>query len=142
MHLLEILLPRLRVSFAPSRGQDGLGPSRVLTLELAKRVAAAAEAEARRRAVAAAIAVVDARGHPLVLLRLDDAHVARVAMSLRKARVATSCGPLVVDRDPGLLPGGLPLTWEGEVLGAIGMSSAATRADEVIARAGVAELVV
>ena len=60
----------------------------VLTLNVAKKIAAAAEAEAMKRGSTVVIAVVDDGGHLLVLERLDDTQVASVEVGIGKARTA------------------------------------------------------
>src|SRR5262245_65925764 len=61
---------------------------RILTLSLAKKIAAAAEAEALKRGSTVVIAVVDDGGYLLVLERLDDTQVASVDVGIAKARTA------------------------------------------------------
>src|SRR5262245_42000522 len=53
-----------------------LPSKKVLTLDVAKKVAAAAETEANKRGATVVIVVVDDGGYPLVLLRLDNTQVA------------------------------------------------------------------
>jgi len=48
---------------------------KVITLEVAKKIAAAAEAEAKKRGATVVIVVVDDGGHLLLLERLDDTQV-------------------------------------------------------------------
>ena len=60
----------------------------VLTLGLAKKIAAAAEAEALKRGSTVVIVVVDDGGHVIVLERLDDTQVASVEVGIGKARTA------------------------------------------------------
>src|SRR5262249_2862964 len=61
---------------------------RVLTLDVAKKIAAAAETEAKKRGATVVIAVVDDGGYLLVLERLDDTQVASVDVGIAKARTA------------------------------------------------------
>src|SRR5712691_12284596 len=61
---------------------------KVLTLEAATKIAAAAEAAARARGVGVVVAIVDDGGHLILLHRLDDAQVASVNVSIGKARTA------------------------------------------------------
>ena len=61
---------------------------KVLTLDAAKRIAAAAEAEAKKRGATVVIVVVDDGGHLLLLERLDDTQVASVEVGIGKARTA------------------------------------------------------
>jgi glc operon protein GlcG len=60
----------------------------VITLNVAKKIAAAAEAEANRRHLTAVIVIVDDGGHPILLQRLDNTQVASVEVGIGKARTA------------------------------------------------------
>ena len=125
----------------------------VLTLDAVKRVAAAAEADADRRGATVVIAVVDDGGHLLMLERLDDTQVASVDVAIAKARTAAIFRrPSKVFEDqvkngrvaalalPGAaaLQGGVPLYYEGRVVGAIGVSGNTPQEDEEIALSGAA----
>jgi glc operon protein GlcG len=127
----------------------------VLTLEVAKRVSAAAEAEAIRRGATVVIVVVDDGGHVLFLERLNDTQVASVDVGIGKARTAAIFRrPSKVFEDqiregrvaalalPGATPlqGGVPLEVGGQVVGAIGVSGNTPQEDEDIAKAGAAAL--
>src|SRR5437016_14578327 len=136
-----------------SAAQADLPVKKVLTLEAAKKIAAASEAEALKRGSAVVIAVVDDGGHLLVLERLDDTQVASVEVGIGKARTAAifrrpskefedqvKNGRVAALALPGATPlqGGLPIVYEGKVIGAIGVSGNTPQEDEDIARAGVA----
>jgi len=126
---------------------------KVLTLEAADKIAAAAEAEAKKRNATVVIVVVDDGGYPLVLKRLDDTQVASVDVGIGKARTAAifrrpsrefeeqikngRVASLVL---PGATPlqGGVPLIANGKVVGAIGVSGNTPQEDEDIALAGAA----
>ena len=126
---------------------------RILTLDLAKKITAAAEAEANRRGATVVIAVVDDGGHLLVLHRLDNTQVASVQVGIGKARTAAIFRrPSKVFEDqiregrvaalalPGATPlqGGIPITVNGTVIGAVGVSGNTPQEDEDIAKAGAA----
>jgi glc operon protein GlcG len=123
-----------------------------LTLEAARRVIDAAVAEARRNNVGGAIAVVDAGGHVVALERLDGTFAASAEISIGKARTAAlfrrptrffenvinqgrtamAALPSLPDFTP--LQGGVPIEVGGQVIGAIGISGAASaKQDEEIA---------
>src|SRR6187549_337415 len=68
--------------------QNQLPTKQVLTLEAARRVAAAAEAEARKNNWNVAIAVVDDGGHLVVFQRMDGAKLVAIDIGIRKARTA------------------------------------------------------
>src|SRR5215470_15512060 len=114
--------------------QAQLLEKKVLTLEIAEKVAAAAEAEAKKRNATVVIVVVDDGGYPIILKRLDDTQVASVDVGIGKARTAAifrrpsgdfeqqikngRTASLVL---PGATPlqGGVPIMFEGKVIGAI-----------------------
>jgi glc operon protein GlcG len=125
----------------------------VISLAAADRIAAAAEAEAKKRGSTVVIVVVDDGGYPIVLRRLDDTQVASVEVGIGKARTAAIFrrpsgafeqqirdGRLASLVLPGATPlqGGVPITYEGNVIGAIGVSGNTPREDEEIAMAGAA----
>src|SRR5439155_9712193 len=114
--------------------------------------AAAAEAEARTRKATVVIVVVDDGGNVVLLERLDDTQVASVDVGIGKARTAAifrrpsrdfeeqiKNGRVAALALPGATPlqGGLPLIYEGKVIGAIGVSGNTPQEDEDIAMAGV-----
>ena len=131
--------------------QAELPDKKVLTLDVAKKIAAAAEAEAKKRKATVVIVVVDDGGHMLVLHRLDDTQVASVEVGIGKARTAAifrrpskvfedqiKSGRVAALALPGATPlqGGLPIIYQDQVIGAIGVSGNTPQEDEDIARAG------
>ena len=131
--------------------QAELPTKKVLTLGMAKKLVAAAEAEAKKRGATVVIAVVDDGGQLILLERLDDTQVASVEVAIGKARTAAIFRrPSKVFEDqvkngrvaalalPGATPlqGGIPITVEGKVVGAIGASGNSPQEDEEIALAG------
>jgi glc operon protein GlcG len=144
-----ILLAALLSHTAAAEAQ--LGDKKVLTLEAADRIAAAAEAEAKKRNAAVVIVVVDDGGYPLVLRRLNDTQVASVDVGIGKARTAAIFrrpsrefeeqirdGRLASLVLPGATPlqGGVPLVAGKRVVGAVGVSGNTPQEDEEIALAG------
>ena len=142
-----LLLP-LTLAFA---AQAQLPTKQVLTLDAAKKIAAASEAEAKRRGATVVIAVVDDGGFLLVLERLDDTQVASVDVGIAKARTAAIFRrPSKVFEDqvkngrvsalalPGAvaLQGGVPIIIDGKVIGAVGVSGNSPQEDEDIAKVG------
>jgi glc operon protein GlcG len=134
-----------------SASQAQVVEKRVLTLEAAKKIAAAAEADARAKGARVVIAVVDDGGNLLLLERLDDTQVASVEVAIGKARTAAIFRrPSRVFEDqvregrvaalglPGATPlqGGIPIEFEGAVIGAVGVSGETPTQDEDIAKAG------
>lgn len=143
---------------APVRGQVvEVAEAKTLTLSGAKAVAAAAVAEAKRlNAPGGAIAIVDAGGHLLYLERLDNTFRAASGVAEGKARTAALFGratkgiedAIVSGRTTLLnvaeapLQGGIPIVVGGTIVGAIGVSGAASAdQDNQIAVAAVAAAV-
>src|SRR5712691_840305 len=139
----------LTMTTAATKAQ--LPTKQVLTLDAAKKIAAAAEVEAKKRGATVVIAVVDDGGYLLVLERLDDTQVASVDVGIAKARTAAIFRrPSKVFEDqvkngrvsalalPGAvaLQGGVPIIVDGRVVGAIGVSGNSPQEDEDIAKAG------
>lgn len=127
---------------------------RVLTLEDARRMAAASEAEARNNGWNVSIAICDAGGHALWLQRMDGAPLNSAQVAPGKARTSALGGkPSKVYEDmvnqgriaalsmPIMpLEGGEPIIHDGHVIGAIGVSGVKASQDAQVARAGVAAL--
>jgi len=123
---------------------------KTLTLDGARRIAAAAEAEAKRNNAGGAIAVVDDGGHLLLLVRLDDTFPSAAAVATEKARTAATFRKetrvfedaikagrtsLVAVSVMTPLQGGVPILVNGQVVGAVGVSGAASaQQDDDIAR--------
>jgi glc operon protein GlcG len=153
MKTLQNLAASLLLGVLTPSAHAELPVKEVLTLKVAKRIAAAAEAEASRRGSTVVIVVVDDGGHIIVLERLDDTQVASVEVGIGKARTAAIFRrPSKVFEDqiregrvaalalPGATPlqGGIPITANGKVIGAIGVSGNTPQEDEDIAKAGAA----
>ncbi len=147
---LRILLALLAISLWAVTAQAQLPTKQVLTLDTAKKIAAAAEAEAKKRGATVVIAVVDDGGYLLVLERLDDTQVASVDVGIAKARTAAifrrpsgvfedqvKNGRIAALALPGAvaLKGGVPIVVDGKVIGAVGVSGNSPQEDEDIARA-------
>lgn len=126
-----------------------------LSLDGARRVIAAAEAYARaHHAPGGVIAVVDDGGHLVALERLDGTFAAAANISIGKARTAAlfkkptrffedvirnGRTPMVALNDFVPLQGGVPITIDGRIVGAVGVSGAASaQQDEDLAMAGAA----
>lgn len=127
-----------------------------LTLDDARRIAAAAETEALANRWAVTIAVVDDGGHLIWLQRLDGAPPISAAIAPAKARTAAlgrresklyedmiNQGRVSFLSAPGLpamLEGGVPILVDGDCVGAVGVSGVKSAEDAQIARAGIAAL--
>jgi glc operon protein GlcG len=126
---------------------------KALNLEGAKKVIAAATAEAKsKNAPGGAIAVVDEGGNLIAVERLDNTFAAGANISIGKARTAvlfkrpTKFFEDVINKgrtamttlnDFTPLQGGIPIIVDGQIIGAVGVSGAATaQQDEELAIAG------
>lgn len=128
---------------------------KTLTLEGARQVIAAAKAEAKRlNAPGGVIAVVDDGGNLMALERLDGTFAAGATISIGKARTAAlfkrptkffedviknGRTAMVALPDALFTPlqGGVPIEYQGTIVGAVGVSGAASAAqDEELAIAG------
>ena len=131
-----------------------LATKKALTLEAAKKMAAAAEAEATKNKWNVVIAVVDDGGHLLYLQRIDGTQTGSIEVAIGKARTAMAfkrptkvfdelakTRPSILSLgDVALLEGGVPITVDGQVIGAVGVSGVTSQQDAQIAEAGVAAL--
>jgi glc operon protein GlcG len=102
----------------------------MLTLDDARKMAAAGEAEARRNQWNVVIAVCDDGGHLILLHRIDGVAPISSYIAPDKARA-----PL-----EGMLEGGIPVIVDGQVAGAVGVSGVKSSEDAQIARAAIAAL--
>lgn len=124
----------------------------ILTQDDAKQIAVGAEAEAIRNDWPVVIVIVDDGGHLLHLQRLDNAQYGSIEVAIEKARAAIAFrrptkilesniteGRLHYLGLPGALPieGGLPITVDGQFVGAIGVSGVRSHQDAQIAKAGI-----
>ena len=143
----------LGISFSTTAAD--LPTRHVLTLQAAKQVIAAAEAEAVQKGWPCVVAVTDGAGYLIALARMDDSPMlASVELAPAKARTAAlfrkpskaledsvHAGRVAaVTAGYVEMAGGLPLTVNGEIVGAIGVSSAQPDWDVQIAAAGAAAL--
>jgi glc operon protein GlcG len=147
---LFIFLPALLTLLClPAFGQ--LATKKVITLELAKKIAVAAEAEARKNNWTVVVTVVDDGANLVYLGRMDNTQIGSIEVSIQKARTALSFkrpskafedmiagGRTAALGIPGVLPieGGLPLIVDGQFVGAIGISGATSQQDGIVAKAG------
>ena len=125
-----------------------------LTLAGARAVASAAEAEAKRLNTTGAIAIVDDGGNLLYLVRIDRTFPAGAAVATDKARTAATFRmqtrnledavkngriSLVAVSEMTPLAGGVPILIDGQIVGAVGVSGAASaQQDEELAKVAAA----
>jgi len=138
---------------ASAQQRPSYGP--VISLDNAKKMAAAASAEAKKNNWNVAIAIVDNHGFLIYYERLDDTQTASPGIAVEKARTAAMFrrpskafedvvgkGRVAVLGLPGATPitGGVPIMVGGRVAGAIGVSGVTSEQDEQVAKAGIAAL--
>jgi uncharacterized protein GlcG (DUF336 family) len=128
-----------------------------LSLAGAGAVIAAASAKAREIGVDMCIAVVDRGGSLLAFARMDGGRVGSVTIAMTKAVSAATRRRATADENGGdvplgirlalaanntltNIPGGLPIVVEGQVVGAIGVSSGTAEQDSLVAAAGLSAL--
>ena len=125
-----------------------------LTSDDVHKIVAACKAEAAKNKWNVSVAVVDDAGFLLHLERMDGAGGMTSVVAEGKARTAAVTGrstkfweDRIKDRPvflkfPDSLPiqGGIPLTYQGQCVGAIGVSGVQSHEDEQVANAGAATL--
>ena len=127
---------------------------KALTLEAAQKIAAASLAEARANNWNVIIAVVDEGGHLLTLNRMETAQYGSIDVAIGKAKTAAAFRrPTKLLEDASktrpalstianayLLEGGVPVTYNGQIIGAVGVSGATSQQDAQVAEAGINSL--
>jgi uncharacterized protein GlcG (DUF336 family) len=124
-----------------------------ITLEQAKKPAAAALAEAAKNKWTMAVAIVDTSGNLVYYEKMDNTQIASATVAIDKARsaalykrptkalqdgVAAGGAGLRILRLQGAIPveGGVPLILDGKIIGAIGVSGDSSEHDNQCATAG------
>ena len=129
-----------------------------IELGQAQQLVAAALRAAEVQGVPVTVAVTDPAGHLVALARMDGARYFAVEAATRKAmtaggfRVPTHGLAEWAAKDAGfasavvgsstltLLPGGLPVTLQGEVVGGLGIAGGTGEQDQAIGEAAIAAL--
>jgi uncharacterized protein GlcG (DUF336 family) len=128
-----------------------------LTLTEAKEILSGAEAKAESLGIAYNVAVVDAGGHLLAFSRQDGALIGSIDLAIDKAStarifdkatsylatLAQSGEPLfgIQESNGGtvvIFGGGIPIMFEGNIVGAVGASAGTVEQDIAVAEAGAA----
>lgn len=124
----------------------------ILTLDIAKKIAAAARTEALKNDWPVAITIVDPAGLLIYFQKLDGTQLGSVDVSIAKARSAAllkrpskvlaevvAAGNVGMMLLPGAIAveGGVPLYDGDEIVGAIGISGVMSNQDGICAQAGV-----
>jgi len=122
-----------------------------ISLEDARKAAAAAALEAKKNKWNMAIAVVDDGGHLVYFERMDETQIGSIDIAIGKARTAAyfkrptkaledaiNGGQHAIMTFPNTLPreGGFPILADGKVVGAIGASGGKSSEDAQVAKAG------
>ena len=135
----------------PDQGEPTMRTKPCLTSSELHKAIAACRAEAQRNNWRVSIAIFDDGGHLLQFERMDGAGPMSAEVALRKARAAalarlpTKFWEDRVKERPGfasfpadiLIQGGLPIMYENECVGGIGVSGVLSHEDEKVAQAGI-----
>lgn len=132
--------------------QAQVATKKQLTMDGAKQIADAVVAEAKRLNTTGVVAVVDDGGNLMYLERVDGSFAAGALISYGKARTAalfkrptsvfenlikSGRTPMIALNDFTPLQGGIPVEVDGDIVGAVGVSGAASAAqDEELALVG------
>ena len=123
----------------------------VLSQTEVSQILAAARTEAQKNQWAVAIVIVDDGGHPLALERLDGCAPIGAYIATEKARTSAlgrresksyedmvNGGRYAFLSAPVLtsLEGGVPIVFDGQVIGAVGVSGVKAEQDAQVAKAG------
>jgi glc operon protein GlcG len=137
-----IALPSLQVSYGLS-----------IDIEGAKNLAAASIATAKKNNWKMAIAIVDTGGHLMYFEKMQDTQIGSIDLAIGKARTAvlfrtptkvfhdrvTAGGEglrLLSIKDVVPIDGGVPIVFNGKIVGAIGVSGGSGEQDRQVAEAG------
>ena len=152
---LPALLPVLGATVAAAQAPLAYGPP--ISIEDAKRVAAAALAEARKNNWNMAVAITDSGANLVYFEKMDDTQLGSIEVAVGKSRTAALfkrdtkvLQDAVASGGEGLrvlrlgsstpIEGGVLLIQHGRIVGAIGLSGAASAQDGQCAKAGAAVL--
>jgi len=154
MQRIRLAVLAVLLSGVFSRASAQVAEHKGLTLEGARNVIGAAIEYARTKAGTGVIAVVDEGGNLMALERLDGTFAAGANISIGKARTAVlfkkptkvfediiknGRTSMVALNDFTPLQGGVPIIVDGQVVGGVGVSGAASaQEDEDVAMAGAA----
>jgi glc operon protein GlcG len=146
----SLVLTLVAATFASAQ----VAEKKSLTISGARAAIAAAAAEAKKRNTTGVIAVVDDGGNLMAVERLDGTFAAGANISIGKARTAAlfkkptkvfediiknGRTAMVALPDSLFTPlqGGIPVEWDGQIVGAVGVSGASTaQEDEELAIVG------
>jgi len=154
LKLVAIAFAALVLNASPASSQQTPPPyGAPITLDVAKKIMAAAEAEAVKNNWQVVITIIDSGGHMVMMQKSDNTQLASIAASEGKAQTSLAFklpskaledaiaagGPgtrLLALKNIAPFEGGLPILIDGKIVGAIGVSGALSSQDAQIARAG------
>src|SRR3954462_14094577 len=125
----------LAMPAAQAQPAPGYGPN--IALDAARKVVEAGITNAQQRNLQMAVAVVDTAGNLVAFARVDGTQTASLQVALEAAKSAATYrrptkafedalvgGRMAIRALPGAMPveGGLPLTGENRIIGAVGVS--------------------
>jgi len=148
-HILGAFALALFAVSASAQQRPGYGTP--VTIDQAKKIAAAVVAECQSNKWNVAVAVVDTHGSLVYFERIEDTQTASTKIAIMKAKAAATyrrptrafadaiakTGPAIMTL-PGAIasPGGLPIFAGGKVIGAVGVSGVTGDQDEQCAKVG------
>jgi len=127
-----------------------LATKKALTLEVAKELGAVAEKAAAANKWTMVTAILDDGGNLIYLSRMDETQIGSIEVAIQKARSAISFkrptkafedavagGRTAILKLPVAMPieGGLPITVDGKIIGAIGVSGGTSPQDGEVGKA-------
>ena len=161
LSLLSVLTFAALLNVPAAQAQQPAAPAPLpllgatVTLEQAKKVAAAAEAEAKKNNWTMVIVVAEPNGQLVYLQKMDGTQYGSLAVATDKAtssalfrRPTTAIDTalragnnyLLMMRGASGVPGGQPLLMDGKLIGAIGVSGATGAQDDQVAVVGAAAM--
>src|SRR5687767_15379569 len=128
-----------------------------ITLETAKKIAAASEAYAKDKKWPVVIVIVDSGSNIVLIHKIDNTQIGSIDVAIGKARTANnfkrstkvfedaiaggSAGARVLSLPNAVvIDGGEPIIVDGKIIGAIGVSGVQSAQDAEVAKAGIASL--
>lgn len=150
-----LLVSGLLVGFAAQAAGDGITRVPVITHDQANELVKKAEETIKSHHIGGAVAVVDAAGQLISFDRLDGSTPANIALAPEKAKTSAYFGQpteayqdkvekgnVLILGNPKILPfaGGIPIKLDGQVVGAIGVSTPDGALDAVAAKAALTVL--
>ncbi len=138
------------MSWLASAQVPSYGPN--IKLEQARKIIAAGQVEAKKNSWPVAIAVVDTAGNLVAFERMEDTQTASLEVSQDKARSSAiyrraskvfedlvaggGAGTRVLNlRNASTVEGGVPITVDGKIIGAVGVSGVTSAQDGMVAKA-------